>query len=152
MKITWFGGMTLRVYIGGVILVTDPPAEAGEVVSGADRVFRLDDPAIPLVADWRPRAVRLVDEDNPPVLLHRMGESVLVDAVGEPPLVIGTLPAEAGRWAADSVVVLFAASEPPSVRVILLAMDDVEAAVAAMAQKLDGTGLVALERGMALEV
>ena len=33
-----------------------------------------------------------------------------------------------------------------------LAVDDVDAAIAAMQPKLDGTPLIALERGMALEV
>jgi L-ascorbate metabolism protein UlaG (beta-lactamase superfamily) len=44
MKLTWFGGTTLRIHIGGQILVSDPayaPAavEEAELVSGANRTF-----------------------------------------------------------------------------------------------------------------
>lgn len=84
-------------------------------------------------------------------MLHRMGNAVLVDAAGEPPLILGT-PGSLGRWANDAIAVLFEPAAPPPVRLIALAVSDVEAAVAAMQPQLDGTGLVALESGMALEV
>ncbi len=154
MKITWFGGRTLRIHIGGSILVTDPPDDAGEIVSGADLLFRLDDPSMRVVESWRPRReVRLVDEpDSTSVDLVRIGGAVLVDAMGEPPLLLGPPPPAPGRWASDAVVVLFAPTTPPPVRLIVLALDDVDAAIARIAPALEDTGLVALERGMALEV
>ena len=53
----------------------------------------------------------------------------------------------------ESQVVLFApTAAPPPVRLVLLALDDVDAAIALLAPALEDTGLVALERGMALEV
>ncbi len=93
-----------------------------------------------------------MDDASDPVRLHRLGEAIIVDALGEPPLLLGPPPANAGRWLADAVVVLFAPAEPPPARLIALALDDIEAAIAAIAPKLDGTALVALERGLALEV
>lgn len=151
MKLTWFGGTTLRIHIGGEILVADPPAGGGEIVSGADRTFRLDD-QLPEAGNWRPRpARRLVDDERAGVLYYRLGEAVLVDAAGEPPLILG-LPPPLGRWGGEAVVVLFAAADPPPVRLIALAFDDADAVLETMAPRLDGTGLVALEHGMALEV
>lgn len=46
MKLTWFGGTTIRIYIGGQIFVVDPQLapddiDRAEAVSGADRVLRL---------------------------------------------------------------------------------------------------------------
>lgn len=46
MKLTWFGGATVRIHIGGSRSVCNPAAIGGadpdELVSGADRVFALD--------------------------------------------------------------------------------------------------------------
>ena len=63
MKLTWFGGTTFRVYVGGKVLVVDAEGVPGgidrtELVSGADRVFGLaDDTKNPrlTVAIWRQR-------------------------------------------------------------------------------------------------
>ncbi len=59
MKLTWFAGSTIRIHIGGRILVADPAGisgvDAGELVSGADATFFIDeageavDPAL-----WQP--------------------------------------------------------------------------------------------------
>jgi hypothetical protein len=150
MKLTWFGGTTLRIHIGGEILVMNAPADAGEIVSGADRVFSSAE-TLPQANGWRPRSSgRLIDAEPQGVLLHRLGNAVLVDAAGEPPLLIGH--ATPGRWGDGAVMVLFEAADPPPVRLIALALDDVDAAIEHMAPKLRGTALVALERAMALEV
>ena len=169
MKLTWFGGTTLRIYIGGSILVSDPAGMSGvapeELVAGADVRFSLSDigPEVDLVR-WQPRRPgALLDEVAPTeVRLHRAGEgAVLVDAVGEPPLLLvtGGVP-RAGRWSRDAVVVAFgqqaaeAALEQSGPRLIALATDEAEldAAFAALRDRLDGTALVALEPGLALEV
>jgi hypothetical protein len=172
MKLTWFGGTTLRLHIGGRILVCDPVArngvDAGELVSGADRIFRLADDlpaADPL--RWQPRrAPALLDEPAAPeVELWRLGPgSVLVDAVGEPPLLLATAaPVGAGRWGRDAVVVAMGADVVgaaagavealgPRVVAVAAAESEVGAALAAVRERLDGTGFMALEAGLALEV
>ncbi len=68
MKLTWFGGTTMRLHIGGAMLVVDAdgaPAQIDhtELLSGADRAFALDedlpavDPASSSPADL-PRSSR----------------------------------------------------------------------------------------------
>lgn len=177
MKLTWFGGTTIRIHIGGAIMVFDPagaPAAiaAAELVSGADMViagFGADLPAAD-AARWKPRQpARLLDEasPSPSVQAWSVGDgAILVDAVGEPPLLLvsRSLPA-LGRWADAAVFVLFGIGAqlttlgiavldgaPP--RLLALAADEasIDAAIAALRNRLDGTGLVALEAGLALEV
>jgi hypothetical protein len=169
MKITWFGGTTLRIHIGGEILVCDAAGapvgiDPRELLSGADRAFGLTDER-PLIdaAKWQPRRpAALVDEgDRPEVLVHPVGpRSVLVDAVGEPPLLLLSADVPAGRWARDAVVVTFSADTAAAAlatlapRLIALAVVEEGAAevVAKLRDHLDGTALVALEPGMALEI
>lgn len=179
MKLTWFGGTTIRIYIGGQIFVADPQlAPAGidraELVSGADRVLRLagaDEALVDLdPAEWRPRRVsRAIDEEGllPPVHSYRIAPgAVLVDAVGEPPLVVLSDQAPSfGRWADGAVVVLLGVGEAMSAlaeglldaarpRLIALAGDEIaiDFAVAALRENLGGAGLVSMEKGLALEV
>lgn len=169
MKLTWFGGTTLRLHIGGEMLVCDPAGAAGadrnELVSGADRVFGLRDevlPAADLMA-WRPRrAAAAIDGNTAGVLLHRVGAgSVLVDAAGEPPLLIlGGMPAGAGRWSRDAAVVVFSAGVAEAAltglgpRLVALAMTEPEAAAAfaALRERVGDTVLVGLEQGLAVEM
>ncbi|MEQ1901758.1 MAG: hypothetical protein ABL866_13630 [Devosia sp.] len=168
MKITWFGGRTLRVHIGGQIIVLDPrgrSAETGhaEVVSGADQLvewggpYREVDPRT-----WRPRRSSLRDEDDrQPVEVLLIGfEARLIDAVGEPPLVLmGTIEG-AGNWSRDAVVVAYsedaalAALNVLGPRLVALALPEgkVEPVFSKLSNLLDGTTLVALEPGLALEV
>ncbi|MCR6672553.1 hypothetical protein [Devosia ginsengisoli] len=177
MKLTWFGGTTIRIYIGGAILVVDAAGapdgiDAAELVSGADVViesFRAELAGIDAV-QWKPRRLpRLLDasEELPVVEAWAAGPGVvLVDAVGEPPLLLvaGEVPA-LGRWADGAVMVLFGDGAglvrrggivlddaPP--RLLALAGDEaaIDVAIPALRDRLDGTGLVALEAGMALEV
>lgn len=177
MKLTWFGGTTLRIHIGGRILVMDAGAapagiDAAELVSGADLQFESQGGQLADVeaAKWRPRRpARLVDEGDGPedIAVFRAGQGAsLVDAVGEPPLLLVTdiLPV-LGRWAADAVVVLLGDGDrlvrlgralleaaPPRLLVLGGAEADIDMAVAALRDQLDGTGLMALEPAMALEV
>lgn len=171
MKLTWFGGTTIRVHIGGKILVADPAGIGGvvpeELVSGADATFALDgslpevDPAL-----WQPaRARTMLDADVlGEVTAHGLAGGALIAAVGEAPLLLLThaVP-QAGRWARDTVVVVFGddgdrlaagALEAFGPRLIAIAGPDavVERAFATLRERLAGTALVALEAGLALEV
>lgn len=176
MKLTWFGGTTMRIHIGGAILVMDAEGapegiDQTELVSGADRVFGMDDGLAAVESvKWRPRRpARLADEADEAnaVEVWAAGEgAVLIDAIGEPPLVLasGTLP-EPGRWGGEAVFVLFgdgatmsglgeALLDMTAPRLIALAGDeaDVEFAIDALRERLDGAGLMSLEAAMAVEV
>jgi hypothetical protein len=171
MKLTWFGGATIRIHIGGKILVADPMgiggADPDELVSGADATFALDGslPEIDPVL-WQPgRAGSMLDEDVlGEVTTHGLAGGALIAAVGEAPLLLltHTVP-KAGRWARDAVAVVFGddadrlaavALDAFGPRLIAVAGADVvvERTFAALRDRLDGTALVALEAGMALEV
>ena len=174
MKLTWFGGTTVRVHIGGVILVVKPdgaPAniDRAELLSGADRVINGGELPLADLTEWRPRkAGRLLDEvEEPAVEAWSSGSgALLVEASGEAPLLLAseTVP-PLGRWAGGATVALFGAGEhlvtlglallaerPP--RLLALAGDEpaIDYAVPRLRDHLAGTGLVALEVGMALEV
>ena len=177
MKLTWFGGTTVRIYIGGMIVVLDAAAapagiDAAELVGGADSVVADFGTGLPGIdaAMWRAQKPgRLLDEGAamPPVACWAAGkDAVLVEAVGEAPLLLvrGTVPA-LGRWADGAVVVVFGdgaalraiggtvlAQRAP--RLLALAGDEaaVDLAIPALAGSLDGTSLVALEAGLALEI
>lgn len=171
MKLTWFGGTTIRIHIGGKILVADPSGIAGvdpdELVSGADATFALDGslPEIDPVL-WQPgRPGSMLDEDVlGEVTTHGLEGGALIAAIGEAPLLLLSQAApKAGRWARDAVIVVFgaegdrlaaAALEAFGPRLIAVAGADavVERTFATLRDRLDGTALVALEAGMALEV
>jgi len=174
MKLTWFGGTTLRVHIGGSILVIDAAgAPAGisqvELTGAADRLLALDgsaEPADPVT--WRPRApARLLDETSaPPAIDCRTigARAIVIDSSIEPPLVIlGAELPRLGRWADRAVVVLLGTNgagramdllDAQAPKLLALALDeaDLDRAFAELPPRLDGTGLVALERGLAVEV
>lgn len=177
MKLTWFGGTTVRIHIGGAILVVDAEGapggiDAAELVSGADVVIERFGAGLPEVdtARWKPRkAPRLLDEGEEPPAVEAWAAgpgAVLVEAVGEPPLLLvaGGVPA-LGRWADGAVVALFgdgaglvargeAVLDDVPPRLLALAGNEaaIDAAIPALRDRLDGTGLVALEAGMALEI
>ena len=173
MKLTWFGGTTLRVYVGGEIVVVDADqAPAGvdrsELLAGADRVVAMGgteqiDPAL-----WRPRPVpRAIDEALPVEAVSIGPAALLISAAGELPLVIlgAGEPPRFGRWADGAVVVLTSGRESlvaeakalldvARPRLIALAVDEqtLETTIAELSEHLDGAGLVSLEPGLALEV
>jgi hypothetical protein len=175
MKLTWFGGTALRAYVGGEILVVDPEAapagvDQGELRAGADRVVALGDRSSPAIdpAGWRPRPVGRAIDEAPPLEVFRIGAgALLVAAAGEAPLVLlsaGELP-RFGRWADGAVIVLTSAREGlvaevtalldvARPRVIALALDEqtLDRVIDELAEHLDGTGLVSMESGLALEV
>jgi hypothetical protein len=180
MKLTWFAGTTVRIHIGGQILVTDADGAPGfidrrELLSGADRSFSFaaGDEGLPVIdpAKWRPRTPSKILDDTPAdntVRIQRIGTgAMLIDAVGEPPLVL-ICDADAprfGRWADDAVVVLFGAGgtlvaigaqllELARPKLIALAADEqaIDPAIEALREHLAGAALVSLEPGLALEV
>ena len=173
MKLTWFGGTTLRVYVGGEIVVVDGDqapdgVDRGELLAGVDRAVRLGEGVVADPATWRPKpAVRGMDE-QPPLEVLRIGAgALLIAAAGEPPLVV-LGPGEApryGRWADGAVIVLTSAGESlvaeatvlldiARPRLIALAADEqlLDTAIEELSEHLDGAGLVSLEPGLALEV
>ena len=179
MKLTWFGGTTIRIYIGGQIFVADPQLapegiDRAELEAGANRVLRLagaDEALVDLdPAEWRPRRIpRAIDEEGPPPPVHayRIAPgAMLLDAVGEPPLVVVSDQAPSfGRWADGAVVMLLGVGEAMSAlaeglldasrpKLIALAGDEIaiDFAVAALKENLGGAGLVSMEKGLALEV
>ncbi|MEQ1770854.1 MAG: hypothetical protein ABL879_13540, partial [Devosia sp.] len=116
MKLTWFGGTTLRIYIGGSIVVVDPdgaPANVRreELLGGADHVVYLTATNRPMVDPdhWRQAVSRPLDAP-PPIEIASIGAStLLVSAPGDPPLLVAdvaVLP-HMGRWVDGAVFVLF---------------------------------------------
>ena len=178
MKLTWFGGNALRIYLGGEIVVVDPEdapeaIDQSELRSGAAAVVHLGVGAtVPMIdpATWRPKAApRLVDERSGARLeIARIASrALLVAAAGEPPLVVlggGEAP-RFGRWADGAVIVLTVAQDAlvseatvlldvARPRLIALAVDTqaLDSVIAEIAEHLDGVGLVSLEPGLAVEV
>lgn len=173
MKLTWFGDTALRVHIGGQIVVIDADAagqgvDRTELCSGADAVLALDGPHAEADAStWRPRAARrLLDagDDVRPVEFWSMGLGALLVAPDDdmPLLVLGGAVPKLGRWVEHAVVLMVgpdlatrakALLEGAAPRLIALAGEEAEidAAIDEIRDRLDGTGLLALERGLAVE-
>ena len=173
MKITWFGQSALRIHLGGQVVVIDAEragagVDQGELRSGADVVLALAGPHETVDGKtWKPRpAQRLLEagEVTRPVDVWSPGaQSVLVDADEDMPLLVagGPVP-ELGRWVERAVVVLVGAAladravtllDRGAPRLLALAADEAEldATIGAIRDRLDGTGLVALEPGLAVE-
>jgi hypothetical protein len=174
MKLTWFGEDTVRVHTGGAILVfgadrAPPDIDAAELISGADRVVASAELDSVQLLDWRPRAPkRLLDgqEQSLVQVWSAAPHGIVVDAMGEPPLLLFPFDIpQLGRWAEQAVVLLAGSGEElarlglgilaqRSPRLLALASDDdaLDYAIPKLRDVLDGTGLVAVERGLALEV
>jgi len=176
MKLTWFGGTTLRVYLGGEIVVVDgdmAPAgvDRAELLAGADRAVRLvGDATAPRIdpATWRPKPAGRAIDTPPPLDVACLGPSaLLIAAAGEPPLVIlgSEEPPRFGRWADGAIIVLTSGREGfvaeatvlldvARPRLVALAVDEqtLDRAIDELSEHLDGTGLVSLEPGLAVEV
>lgn len=174
MKLTWLGGTALRVHLGGQVVVLDAEAanagvDRGELSGGADRVLGLADSHA--AADgraWKPRvAQRLLEAGDVtrPVDVWSLGErAVLLDPDEDMPLlVIGGAVPELGRWVERAVVVLVGEAIAQRAETLigraaprLLALagteGEIEEAIGVVRDRLDGTGLVALEPGLAVEV
>lgn len=176
MKLTWFGGTTFRIYLGGDIVVIDAHrapkgVDRGELLAGARRQASIaGDRTVPRIdpASWRPKPPpRAIDEVQPLEIMGIGSASLLLAASGEPPLVIlGPVDfPRFGRWVDGAVIVLTsgrdsAISEASVLldvarpRLLALAVDEqtLDVAIAELSEHLDGAGLVSLDPGLALEV
>ena len=173
MKLTWFGGTTLRIYVGGEIVVVDAEAapagvDRGELLAGADHVVTPGQVPEINPAFWRNRPAARPMDDQPPLEIHGIGgAALLIAAAGEPPLVVlgSGQPPQFGRWADGAVIVLTSARESfiaeatvlldvARPRLLALAVDEqtLDVAVAELSEHLAGAGLVSLEPGLAVEV
>lgn len=176
MKLTWFGATTLRIHIGGLILVADAagvPAgiDRAELVSGADSVFLLGEPDESLgsvdLAAWKAPKVRPLDAGPAQAeILRGATGAVLVHVDGERPLLLLAGPPPAlGRWIRDAVVVLLGSAdqlvargtallerEPPKLLALAAGEAALDQAIPALRPLLDDTALVALEPRLGLEL
>jgi hypothetical protein len=175
MKLTWFGGATFRLHAGGQIVVVNAygaplGVDRQELTGGADRVISPED-SLPATdgARWRARpAQRLLDAGDAerPIEIWGCGPNgVIVDADGERPVLLslGADAAVPGNWIASGVAVLAGEQLAPRTlalldatppRFIALAGSEAEldATLATVRDRLEGTSLVALEPGMAVEL
>ena len=173
MKLTWFGGETFRIHAAGMMIVVKGAGilsgvDPSELVSGADVVVDFAEAANASESEWKPRAalkmLELEEAMRRPEIVGLGQGTMVIDADGEAPLVLTTDGAPVGgRWMVHAVVVLAGANlaqrglallERNAPRLIALAGEEpeIDAAFEALRDKLDGTGLVALERGLAVEV
>jgi hypothetical protein len=172
VKLTWFGGTTLRVQLGGKIVVVDADGapdgiDRAELVSGADRVVQIGEGAFVDPAGWRPKASRGIDAESPLEVIRIGPAALLVAIAGEPHLVVfgSADPPRFGRWADGAVVVLTSGREnfvaEASVlldvarpRLVAIAADEqtLDLAIEELSEHLDGAGLISLEPGLAVEV
>lgn len=119
MKITWFGGSTFRLYVGGKIIVTDAGrapdnADPHEIAAAADHRIDLSDGSVeyPYLEPetWsRPRHTLLDEPEEEILALYTLsGEGIFVDEPTEGPLIVAPAGLTAwGRFADNAVVVLF---------------------------------------------
>lgn len=174
MKFTWFGTSAFRIHVGGAIVVVEPEAagtgiDPAELVSGADLVVRFGEEKV--LADsigWKPRPplrpLEADEENRAPEIAALGSDCLVINADGEAPLVIacGNVPV-VGKWADKAVIVLCgtrlsdrgaALLDRISPSLIALAGEEaeVDAAFAQLRDRLDGTGMIALERALAVEV
>jgi hypothetical protein len=169
MKLTWFGGTTVRIYVGGSILVCDAAGISGvdpdELVSGANRVFSLNEGLATVdPATWQPQRAGSMLEDVAEVQVVGIEGGAIVSAAGEAPLLLlHGEPPRLGRWARDAVVAVFgtradelaaAVLDTAGPQLIAVAAEEavVERTFIALKDRLQGTGLTSLDVGMALEV
>jgi len=176
VKITWFGGATFRIYIGGKIFVTDAERAGGgvdrhEVAAGADEKISLSDGMVEHpyldVSEWRrTRARRPIDEpvETVAALFTISGEGLFIDEPQDGPLIVAPGGQTAwGHFADGAVAVLF--GDPLGVeegarslliaarpRLIALAAEGFsDAQFRALAKDCGDCALQVMEQGLALE-
>ena len=173
MKLTWFAKSCFRLHVGGRIIVTDPhdapPSIAQhELLSGADDVvdLRINDLAAFDASNWarRPR-LRLIDapEEIASTVNGFAEGGLFVGSEDDAPLFLAPTTADWGRFADDSVVIVYGAfADMPDTlqalstlarpRLVALATNDFDGAliddIAAAAQ---GAPVQIMEQGLALE-
>lgn len=174
MKLTWFGNATFRIHTGGAIVVVAPETalegvEQAELLSGADKVVGFaEGDAFADTAQWKPRPplrpLEAEEQNRAPEIVALDVDTLVIDADGEAPILVarGAVP-PLGRWAEQGVIVLAgqalaaradAVLAHLSPRLIALAGDETEidAAFEIVRERLNGTGLIAIERALAVEV
>lgn len=176
MRLTWFGGSTFRLYLGGRIIVTSPeraPADVdrAELVAAADHLIDLGDGVseYPVIdpETWQPRRPeRLVEQSGETIveLFALAGEGLIVDEAEEGPVIIAPAGlSEWGRFADDAVVVVYGAPQAVTRTVNVLAMAARPKLIALAAEGLTddqftttasaagASPVQVLERGLALE-
>lgn len=168
MKLTWFGGCTFRIYLGGKIFaVTDGAGttnvDAGELAAGVDASIVLPATGLPeFVPDLlRPR--RMIDQpegEGPGLFAFQHGVALIDPA--EPPLFLSdrrhvewdrTVDAGivvlVGADATANAIRLFDAARP---KLLALAVDEIgDDELAAIAAHAGQTAVQVLEPGLALE-
>jgi len=176
MKITWFGGSTFRLYIGGVIFVTDivhapEGVDQRELSAGADHRIDLRDGLVEFpyldIENWRPRRPgRMIDipAEQIAALYTISGEALFIDEPQEGPVIIAPSDQTAwGHFADNAVAVLY--GPPKSInsgaRALMLSARPKLIAIAteglgerefqALAEICDGCALQVLEPGMSVE-
>lgn len=120
MKITWFGGSTFRIYVGGKIFVTDHDrapegVDPHEVSAAADHKIDLSDGIVEFpyldVENWKKRRPqRLLDmpEEMIAALYTIEGEALFIDEPQEGPVIVAPAGQTAwGHFADNAVVVLY---------------------------------------------
>jgi len=124
MKITWFGGSTLRIYVGGRIFVTDHErapegVDPHEVSAAADYTINLSDgiiefPYLDMESRKEQRPRRLIDMPQELVasLYTIEGEALFIDEPQEGPVIVAPGGQTAwGHFADNAVVVLYGKPE-----------------------------------------
>ncbi len=176
MKITWFGGSTFRLYVGGVIFVTDierAPAniDRRELGAGADHRIDLSDGLVEFpyldLENWRPRRQsRLIDMPAEQIaeLYTISGEGLFIDEPQEGPVIVAPANQTAwGRFAEGAVVVLYgppktiaegvrslvASARPKLVALATEGLNDLQ--FQAVAACCDGCAVQVLEPGLSVE-
>ncbi|MBB4050508.1 hypothetical protein GGR20_000126 [Devosia subaequoris] len=176
MKLTWFGNSTFRIYIGGQIAIIDVDGapdgvESSELTSGADLLIPDFGRGLLEIepSGWTPRKpprlVDTLDGQERRVEVHRASQGCIVfDAPDEAPLILlrdGDAP-PFGRWTEQAVIVLvgpqlreraerLAEETRPKLVALAGGVGEIDAAFDYLGNRLSGTGLIALEPGLAVE-
>lgn len=176
MKITWFGGTTFRLYVGGRIFVTDADkAPSGvdphEVAAAADYKVDLTDRIADFpfldAENWeRRRPLRVIDAPEEDIfeLYTISGEGIFIDEPEEGPVIIAPAGETAwGHFADDAVVILFGesaavsegiksltvAARPKLIAIATSQLSDVE--IGALSKACRKCPMQVLEAGLSLE-
>ncbi len=174
MRITWFGGGTFRIYVGGRIVVTDPDgAPAGvdrhELAAAADHIVRPGQGDLPEIdpAAWcRRRPQRVIDVPGEDIFgLHVLpGGGLFIDEPEEGPLI--ATPAGVTTWdrfADEGAVAVFGDAEAVATDIRALMATARPRLVAIAASRFSGDqfraladiggggALLVLEPGLAVE-
>jgi len=177
MKITWFGGSTFRLYVGGKIFVTDADKapdgiNAHEVAAAADHRIDLSDGIADFpyldAENWTPRRPRRA-LDMPDEQLYELytisGEALFIDEPEEGPVIVAPAGQTAwGRFADNGVIVLYGAAHQLAgdisnlilaarPKLLMVAVDGLtDALIGEISPVANGCAVQIMEPGLSLEV